>query len=582
MRQRFLSGALCASLITMTTLATADSVDDYIRAQMQKRHIVGLSLAIIQDGKIVKAQGYGYVDAQHSAPVTPDTLFQAGSISKSVAAAGALHLVEQGKLSLDQDINTYLTSWHLPENSFTAEQKVTVRRILSHTAGLTVHGFPGYAVDAPRPTLTQILDGASPTNTPAIRVDTTPGTIWRYSGGGYTILQQAILDVTGDTFPDFMQRFVLEPFGMKSSTYQQPLPPEKQLLTAQGYNNDGSPVEGRWHIYPEMAAAGLWTTASDLCRFAIGIQRSAAGTANPVISQSMTRNMLVDQKDNDGLGVFLESKGKSLRFGHNGRDEGFDANLIAYAGTGQGAAIMINANEDSGMVGRILEVIAEHYHWPDYPKLARVTPVRIPMEHEVLTSLQGCYDRDNGDLLSIAAEKDGLSLSRGGAFIDTFVPVSQNEFVGEDSGVHWILEHDSAGKTYGFTSVWGNSRVQAIRIGPRPADMHATPDPDPARTKRIETLLIAFSHPRDTGQSLEGVAEGAQHDFGTQPIGDVAGIRDIHYLGEADVSAHTFHRHNGTVTKVLYFGMNTDKGGKYILVYLTADGLLTDFDALPL
>ncbi len=368
---------------------------------MSKRDIATLSLAIIQDGKIVKSVGYGVADKTSRTPVTPETLFQAGSVSKSVAALGALRLVEQGKLSLDDDINQYLRTWKVPENRFTKEQKVTLRRILSHTAGLTVYGFPGYDVHGPIPTLVQVLNG-KPANTPAIRVDILPGSQWRYSGGGYTVMQQVIIDVTGKPFPEYMQANVLQPLGMTNSTFRQPLPPDLAAKTASGYYQESRPVRGRWHIYPEMAAAGLWTTATDLAKFAIGVQQSLSGRSNPVISQAMTGKMLTVEKDGDGLGVFLAGRGRTLRFSHNGRDEGFDAVVEAYAETGQGAAIMINANEDSRMVGRILELIAREYHWPDYPVQPVYKP--IPDNEAQLTSrlkkmlldfTTGKFDRDN-------------------------------------------------------------------------------------------------------------------------------------------------------------------------------------------
>ena len=347
--------------------APSDAVDDVVRAEMQKRRIPGLSLAIIQDGKIVKATGYGVTEKGGDAPVTTSTLFQAGSISKSVAGLGALRLVEQGKLTLDEDVNTRLVTWKVPENEFTREKKVTLRGLLSHTAGLTVHGFPGYDSDGPVPTLVQVLDGAKPANTRPIRVDVLPGSKWRYSGGGYTVMQQMIIDVTGKPFPPFMQEAVLGPLGMEESTFEQPLPAEKAKLTATAHLQDRSLVKGKWHIYPEMAAAGLWTTPSDLSRFAIGVQEALAGRSDKTLSKKMTRQMLTEEKDNDGLGVFLEGSGSTLRFGHGGRDEGFDARLIAYAETGQGAAIMINTNDNSQMVSRILEAIAREYHWPEYP-----------------------------------------------------------------------------------------------------------------------------------------------------------------------------------------------------------------------
>lgn len=349
--------------LAVASVARADGVDDLIVKRMHERKITGLSLAIIQEGKIVKARGYGFTDKTNKTAVTPDTLFQAGSISKPVAASGALHLVEQNRLSLDTDVNALLRTWKVPENEFTKEKKVTLRGILSHSAGLTVPRFPGYGVDSSMPSLLQILDGAKPANTSAIRVDIVPGSKMRYSSGGYVVLQQLIIDVTGQSFPKFMYANVLKPLGMTNSTYEQPLPPELVARTAAGYYSNDKAVEGRWHIYPEMAAAGLWTTASDLARFAIGIQEAVAEKSNPVISQPMARQMLARQKDNVGLGLFLQGRGKGLAFMHKGRDEGFDAEMLAFADTGNGVAIMINANDRSGVCEEIIAAVGKEYHW---------------------------------------------------------------------------------------------------------------------------------------------------------------------------------------------------------------------------
>src|SRR6202008_2867755 len=195
----------------------------------------------------------------------------AGSISKPVAAAGMLALVQEGKLSLDEDVNQKLKSWKVPENEFTREQKVTLRRLASHTAGLTVHGFPGYEVGEKLPTLVQILNGEKPANTLPIRVDLVPGTKERYSGGGVTIEQQVMMDVTGKAFPALMKETVLDKIGMSDSSYEQPLPEAWAARTPTGTYQDGKPVHGKWHVYPEMAAAGLWTTPGDLAKFAIEI-----------------------------------------------------------------------------------------------------------------------------------------------------------------------------------------------------------------------------------------------------------------------------------------------------------------------
>jgi CubicO group peptidase (beta-lactamase class C family) len=341
----------------------ADEVDDFIAAQMRDHRIVGLSLAVIDGGGIVKAKGYGLTDKGGKTPVNTETLFQAGSVSKSVAAIGALRLVERGRLSLDEDVNVKLRTWKVPENEFTKDEKVTLRRILSHSAGLTVHGFPGYGVGRPLPTLVQVLDGQKPANTAPIRVDMVPGSKWRYSGGGYTVMQQLVIDVTGQPFAEFMQQTVLSPLGMAHSTYQQPLPEDKAAETATGYTQKGEAVVGRWHIYPEMAAAGLWTTASDLARFCIAVQQSLGDKSHSVISTSMTRQMLATQKGDDGLGVFISGSGRTLQFSHGGRDDGFDTLMKATAETGKGAVIMINANDDSNASTKIAKEVARIYHW---------------------------------------------------------------------------------------------------------------------------------------------------------------------------------------------------------------------------
>ena len=348
--------------LAVASVARADGVDDLIVQRMRERQISGLSLAIIQEGKIVKAQGYGFTDRSNQTAVTPDTLFQAGSVSKPVAALGALHLVEQNRLSLDGDVNALLRTWKIPENPFTQAEKVTLRRILCHSAGLTIHGFPGYRAGDRTPSLTQVLDGAPPANTAAIQVDAIPGSKARYSGGGYTVMQQLMLDVTGEPFPKFMRDTVLKPLEMTSSTYEQPPPPDLVARTATGYHANGQAVAGRWHIYPEMAAAGLWTTASDLARFEIGIQEALAGKSNSVISPSMARQMLTRQKGNIGLGLFLEGEGPELVFTHDGRDAGFDTATMASANTGFGVVIMINDNDDSGVCKEVIEAVIKAYH----------------------------------------------------------------------------------------------------------------------------------------------------------------------------------------------------------------------------
>jgi len=343
-------------------------VDITLKQLMDILKVPGLSVAVVENYKIVSAKAFGVTEYGGRTPVTTKTLFQAGSISKPVAAVGAMWLVEQGKLSLDEDVNQKLKSWKVPENEFTKDQKVTLRRLVSHSAGLTVHGFPGYATNEPSPTLVQIFNGEKPANTAPIRVDFVPGAKMRYSGGGVTIEQQLMIDVTGKPFAQFMQQTVLSKIGMTDSSYEQPLPPSRAALTATGTRGDGKSVEGRWHIYPEMAAAGLWTTPTDLAKFGIEMALSKQGKANHVLSQKSVQEMLKPQivaeggEAHVGLAFFLDDRIPG-EFGHNGADEGFQAQFTMNSETGNGLAIMGNSDAFFRVEPYLEETIRKERGW---------------------------------------------------------------------------------------------------------------------------------------------------------------------------------------------------------------------------
>ena len=555
----------------------AAAIDERVHAEMQKRRIPGLSLAILDSGKIVKATGYGVTEKGGANPVTTSTLFQAGSISKPVSALGALRLVEPGKLALNEDVNAKLVSWKVPDNDFTKRKKVELRGLLSHTAGLTVHGFPGYATDQAMPTLVQILNGEKPANTAAIRVDVEPGSIWRYSGGGYTVMQQLIVDVTKTPFPQFMHETVLEPLGMNESTFVQPLPADKAKLTASGQLSDRSPVKGRWHIYPEMAAAGLWTTPSDLVRFAAGIQRALAGEGGTVITPAMAEQMVTSVKDNYGLGVSVRGSGTALRFGHGGRDEGFDALLFACARTGQAAAIMINANNNTAMVGRIMDAIAREYHWPalETRVRARLAPHKIP--EAKLAAYSGRYELANNQMLTLGVAGDHLVSLVDGLPDEVFVPQSDDQFASADRDVSFTIDH--AGDEINALT-WNESGKEhkAPRIGPLFHALKPQSDPDPARTEKVLAAMKAFAARGKAVADSPLLTAGAREDLssGPPPRWDVT--KPALFLAEQDVSARSIVRHKSPVARVLHYRQETGDGIRCLLVHMTADGLLTDYD----
>ena len=570
---------LLSALLLATPAQSPDSLDAFIRAQMAMRKVPGLSLAIIDKGKVVYAKGYGVSAPGGKTPVTTETRFLAGSISKSVAAVGALKLVEAGTLSLDGNVNDKLTTWKVPDNGFTGTEKVTLRRILSHTAGLTVHGFGGYEVGTPVPTLTQILDGTPPANSPAVRVDTTPGAMWRYSGGGYTIMQLMMDDVTGQPFDQWMATNVIAPFGMTRSSFAQPPSAAFAPFTAAGQYAPGNPVPGRWHLYPEMAAAGLWTTATDLAQFVIAIQQSYAGTANPVISQAMTRQMLTNVQGDDGLGVFLDTSTGSLLFSHGGRDDGFDAYMGGYAETGQGVAIMINANDNSGMVRRIYEFVARQYNWPGSAPQFALDPVRVPAAR--VASYGGRYEAANNQMLTLVPQGGKLVSMTDGLPDRVFIPTGEWQVTSDDRSRRFTFQRDAAGNITGFATTLANGKDRTVpRIGPLLRDAKPARDPDPARTARADSALRALAVGGPALEQSPAIAAAAKADFGGRAQDVLKGFSSISYILAEDVAGRGIERHGGQVTTVLCYRLNDSKAGAFALVYLTSDGQVTDYDVV--
>jgi CubicO group peptidase (beta-lactamase class C family) len=412
-----------------------------IEDRMHYYHVPGVSIAFFDHGKVVWTRGYGVADVRTGRPVTPETPFQAGSISKPIAALGALRLVEQGKLKLDANVNDELRSWKLPENEFTVDQKVTLRRILSHSAGTTVHGYSGYTPGDPLPTTVQILDGAKPANSHAVRVDTVPGTVYRYSGGGMMIIQLMMIDATGRNFPALMHDLVLGPLGMSHSTYEQPLPRERQLTAALGYTANGEEIPGGSHVVPEMAAGGLWSTPADLALAAIELQNEYAGKSHKVLSQPMAHEMLTRQKDNWGLGFELSKPEMTPRFDHFGVNAGFVSVLQAYRDGGSGIVIMTNGQDGEKLTTEILRAVAHEYGWPDFKPsehvLAKLGPAMAP-------KLAGTYvlpDPDGQDKLTVTV-RDGRPYLSGSYSIGStyhFTIASPVELLPETSSQFFTL-----------------------------------------------------------------------------------------------------------------------------------------------
>lgn len=420
-----------------------------IAERMKFHKAPALSIAVIRDFKIEWAKAYGLKDIETGEPATTETLFQAGSISKSVNAMVAMKKVEQGRISLDEDINAKLTSWKLPDNEFTAKKKVTLRNLLSHTAGTTVHGFPGYAITEKVPTLQQILDGTAPANTAAVRVDFEPGSRFRYSGGGTTISQLALMDIEKKPYPDIAKETVLAPLGMSNSTYSQPLPADWRKKAATGYRSNGSEVTGKIHIYPEMAAAGLWTTPTDLAKFAIELQLSLAGKSNKVLTKQSVETMTTSYKDDVGLGFFIERHGNALYFGHGGADEGFRAELVVSRDKGYGIAVMVNS--DNGQILReVIRGVAREFGWDEFLP----APVEIiSLDATKVADFAGRFQVNPDRVLTITPitvnSKTVLQAKPTGDPAFELLPISETTFVRRDANIKYNFVRPTGAATNG-------------------------------------------------------------------------------------------------------------------------------------
>jgi len=366
-----------------------------LKERMKFYHVNGVSIAVIKNYKIEWARGYGWADSAEQRPVTTTTLFQAGSISKSLNSVGVLKLAQEGKLNIYKDINDYLRSWKFPYDSLSKGKKITIANLLSHSAGLSVHGFPGYEKGDAIPTLQQVLDGTKPANTSAVRSMFEPSLKYQYSGGGTTISQLIVQDITQMPYDKFMWQDVLKPMGMNNSSYTQPPSADKKNKLATGYEVDRyyvdrKEVKGKYNIYPEQAAAGLWTNPTDLAKYIIETQLSLQGKSNKVLSKETTALRLTPYIDSSiALGVFIEKRNGEKYFGHAGQDRGFVARYWGSFDGGNGVVVMTNT-DDMTLINEIINSVAIVYDWKGF-YVPFMTLKNLVLSDAVLNSYVGQY-----------------------------------------------------------------------------------------------------------------------------------------------------------------------------------------------
>ena len=393
-------------LVPAICLKGAPLTKKNILDQMRDMKVPAASIAVINEGTVEWAKAYGVLKSGGSKDATTATRFQAGSVSKPVAAFAILSLVNRGILDLDEDVNQRLKSWKVPENEFTKNRKVTLRHLLSHTSGMGVIGFDGYRKGESIPSITETLDGTLPANNPPVRVEFTPFSKMSYSGGGYNVAQQLVEDVTKLPFAIFLDQVLLQPLSMSDSTFHF-LDSDNFCNVAHAHPINGVPMDGGWKSYPETAAAGLWTTPADLAKWLIEIERElAAGESLNILSKSLLEDMLTPQVAVHGLGPVVNGQGSDLEISHKGRTDGFTCGFVSFPHLKKGAVVMINAGNEAAFVDDLLRSVACEYQWPSYNVVTKTTIALTDAELDQYVGRYGWCDQPNDIYDLIIFKKD--------------------------------------------------------------------------------------------------------------------------------------------------------------------------------
>ena len=340
-----------------------DALD--LPALLARLKVPGVSIAVIKDFKLHWVKAYGVADAETGRPVDTDTRFQSASLSKPVTALATMRLVQEGRFTLDADINTLFKSWKVPQSDLTRILPVTPRALLSHTSGADDgFDFPGYEPQAALPTLVQILDGRAPSNVGKVAFVRAPYAAYKYSGGGLTLLQLALMEVSGRSFAPFMQATVLAPLQMGSSSFEQPRIVSDNPNAAFAHDKAGRRMGPAWRLHPEQAAAGLWSTPGDLARFVIEVQSALRGPRGKVLDQQSAREMTAPVGVGPyAVGLKVEQHGEGWYFSHSGANWGYRAWMTGHLRKGYGMVIMTNSDGGMALMNQVAGRVTSAYGW---------------------------------------------------------------------------------------------------------------------------------------------------------------------------------------------------------------------------
>jgi len=428
--------------------------------RMTYYNVPGVSIAVIDNNRIEWAKGYGMADALSAEIVMPETIFQAAELSQAVAAAGTLILAQQTQMDLDAPVNESLKTWKIPESNLTRGKEISARHLLSHCSGIVSLRYEAYENLEEMPSLDQFLRGEG-SEYPPVYVDSPPESESKYSEAGYAVLEKLVEDLSGLAFSEFISGSIFLPLNMDGSTFDKPLPEILYSRAATGYSREGIPVEGKGHYYPVSAARGLWTSPTDLGRFAIEIMQSALGESQSILSSPMAREMLSLQCGLRGLGFFIGDKGDELHFFLKGSNTGFSCFMVAYPVKGQGAVIMTNSENGEYLIEEICRALAEAYQWPQFlPEIKKYFRLD-PSIYELYT---GTYEVSPEYRLRVSYEDYYLIIQPTGQVATKFFVENTTTFFSTDPYIQIRFVRDAEGTVTGLVLRQGDFKREATKI----------------------------------------------------------------------------------------------------------------------
>jgi CubicO group peptidase (beta-lactamase class C family) len=550
-------------VLTAATDARADDVDDYVETSIARQHIPGLSLVVIRDGRVVKARGYGRASLEFNAPATPETVYELASVTKPFVATAVMLLVQDGKIHLEEKITTYV------ERAPDAWKDITIRHLLTHTSGIKDYlkdlrqNFPH---DAPPEAIVQAAMAAP--------LNFAPGEKWSYSNTGYVLLGMIVRNVSGASYDAFLERRVFRPLGMANTRHDTPdeIIPNRAAgylwLGAGGLRN-GDFLK---YLMTNHGDRGLVSSALDLAKW------DAAFGSDRLLTPSSREAMWTPVRLNDGatfgygLGWFLEQVNGHRHIYHPGGAPGADAIISRYPD--DKLTVIILSNGGAAYPQGLALGIAQRY----VPGL--VSRAVVTLNPTLLESYTGYYNAFGSQLLKITREKDAVLLDDGGRLVNEFLPLSDTRFVAADADRGFVVTRAANGDVSGIVLRLVTDEMNVQRIGPLPHVLKPQPDPNPALTRTVEAVLKAFEQGGKAVEAAPGIAPQARADFARGPSPEFAGIQRISFVAAQDVADRGIERHGHKVSQVRYYRMLTDRAPRYVLVYLTADGLVTDEDVV--